>query len=117
MSDCVAICEYPLYSSFPPSAYISLTIPIVSKSRSRIEMPSCTQRSRNSGVVIWRSVGRSFFRRNIGLGIQSPQLDNLRKHLVDGEGAEFIQPLLRAVRDGRVCVLCHDVGDISAHSL
>ena len=78
MSDCVAICEQPLYSSFPLSAYISLTIPIVSKSRSRIEMPSCTQRSRNNGVVIWRSVGRSFFRRNIGLHIQSPQLDDLR---------------------------------------
>ena len=33
------------------------------------------------------------------------------KHLVDGEGAEFIKPLLRAVRDGRICMLCHDIGD------
>ena len=32
------------------SANISLTMPIVSRSRSRMESPSCTHRSRNSGV-------------------------------------------------------------------
>lgn len=56
-----------------------------------------------------------FFRLHIRLDIQSPQLDDLRKHLVDGEGAEFIQPLLWAVRNGRICVLGHDVGDILEH--
>ncbi len=34
---------------------------MVSKSRSRRDSPICTQRSRNSGVVICRSVLRSFF--------------------------------------------------------
>ena len=34
---------------------------IDSISRSAIDRPNCTHRSRNSGVVISRSVGRSFF--------------------------------------------------------
>ena len=33
---------------------------MVSKSKSRMEMPSCTHRSKKSGVVIGRSVARSF---------------------------------------------------------
>ncbi len=49
-----------------------------------MEMPSCTQRSKNSGVVISRSVGRRFFRLHIGLHIQAPQFNELRQHLVDG---------------------------------
>ena len=68
--------------------------------------------------MVWSSGGQLrevFFRLHIRLDIQSPQLDNLRKHLVDGEGAEFIQPLLRAIRDGRICVLCHNVGDVLEH--
>ena len=39
----MAICEYPLYSSFPLSAYISFTISIVSKSRSRMGFYHITQ--------------------------------------------------------------------------
>ena len=68
--------------------------------------------------MVWSSGGQLrevFFRLHIRLDIQPPQLDNLRKHLVDGEGAEFIQPLLRAIRDGMICVLCHDVGDVLEH--
>ena len=48
-------------SSFLLSAYISLINPIDSSSISPMEIPSCTHRSRNSGVVISRSVERSFF--------------------------------------------------------
>ena len=35
--------------------------PIDSSSKSAIDNPNCTQRRRNKGVVISRSVGRSFF--------------------------------------------------------
>lgn len=69
-----------------------------------MEMPRYTQRSRNKGVVIWRSVERSFFRRNIRLHIQSPQFDDLRQHLVNGKGAEFIQPFSEESGiDGSAC--------------
>ena len=46
----------PLYSSFLLSTNISFTMPMVSRSRSRMEIPSCTHRRRNRGVVISRSV-------------------------------------------------------------
>ena len=65
--------------------------------------------------MVWSSGGQLrevFFRLHIRLDIQPPQLDNLRKHLVDGEGAEFIKSLLRAVRDGRIRMFRHDVGDV-----
>ena len=55
-SSCVATFLHPLYSSFLLSTNISFTIPIVSRSRSRMEIPSCTHRRRNRGVVISRSV-------------------------------------------------------------
>lgn len=61
-SACIANSAYASgHPSFRLSTYISFTIPIVSRSRSRIESPSCMHRSRNSDVVIGRSVGRSFF--------------------------------------------------------
>ena len=44
--------------------------------------------------------GEVFFRGNIRLDIQPPQFDDFRQHLVDGEGIELVEPLLRAVRDG-----------------
>ena len=56
-----------------------------------------------------------FFRLHSRLDIQPPQLDNLRKHLVNGKGAELIHPLLRTIWDGRICVLRHDVGDVFEH--
>lgn len=37
--------------------YMSLTVPIVSRSSSEMESPICTHRSKKSGVVISRSVG------------------------------------------------------------
>ena len=81
-SACVSNSTYASgHPSFRLSTYISFTIPIVSKSKSRIESPSCTHRSRNSGVVIGRSVGRSFF--SLRPHIQPPQLDQLRQHLVN----------------------------------
>src|SRR5699024_5624557 len=43
------------------SVHISRTSPIVSRSRSRIEIPSSTLRRRNSGVVISRSLLPIFF--------------------------------------------------------
>lgn len=59
-SSCVANCAY-LQSSFLLSAYISLISPIDSISKSAIDKPNCTHLKRNNGVVISRSVGRSFF--------------------------------------------------------
>ena len=56
-----------------------------------------------------------FFRFYIRLDIQAPELDDFRKHLVDGEGTEFIKPFLRAVRDGGICMFCHDIGDVFEH--
>ena len=43
-----------MFENIAFSANISLTMPMVRRSRSRMESPSCTQRSRNSGVVISR---------------------------------------------------------------
>src|SRR5699024_2602442 len=43
------------------SVHISRTSPIVSRSRSRMEIPSSTLRRRNSGVVISRSLLPIFF--------------------------------------------------------
>ena len=63
--------------------------------------------------MVWSSGGQLrevFFRLHIRLDIQPPQLDNLRKHLVDGEGAELIKPFLRAVRDGGICMLWENEG-------
>ena len=39
----------------------TLVTPMVRRSRSRMDSPNWTQRRRNRGVVICRSVGRSFF--------------------------------------------------------
>lgn len=104
----VAISRY-LYSSLLFSAYISLTIPMVRRSRSRMDSPNWTQRRRNRGVVICRSVGRSFFRLYIRLHVQPPQLNNLGQNLIDGEGVEAVQPLLRGAGNTGVGVLCHDI--------
>ena len=50
------------------------------------------------------------------LHVQAPQLDQLGKDLVDGEGVELLQPLVGAVRNAlRIGVLCHRPGDILEH--
>ena len=49
------------------------------------DKPNCTHRSRNNGVVISRSVGRTFFRFNIRFYIQSPEFNQLWKNLVNRE--------------------------------
>ena len=56
-----------------------------SRSRSAIESPNWMHRSKNKGIVISRSVGRSFFSFHIRLYVQYPQFYQLwqdfeRKH-------------------------------------
>lgn len=104
-----------LQSSFLLSAYISLIRPIDSISRSAIDKPNCTHLSKNNGVVISRSVGRSFFRLHIRLYIQSPQFNKLWQYLVDGKCIEIIKPLFRGVWNRRVCVFGHNKGNVLKH--
>lgn len=104
-----------MQSSFLLSAYISLIRPIDNRSKSAIDKPSCTHRRRNNGVVISRSVGRSFFSLNIRLHIQSPEFNELWKHLINGKGIEPIQPLFRCIWNTCVCMFCHDKGNILKH--
>ncbi len=56
ISACVLSSQYRC-PSFTCSVYISLINPIDSSSVSAMDIPNCTHRSRNSGVVISRSVG------------------------------------------------------------
>nr|DAL75787.1 MAG TPA: hypothetical protein [Bacteriophage sp.] len=59
--------------------------------------------------------GEVFFSFHIGLHIQSPEFDQLRKHLINGKGVESIQPLFRCVRNACICMFCHDKCDILKH--
>ena len=93
----------------------TLVTPMVRRSRSRMDGPNWTQRRRNRGVIICRSVGRSFLRLHIRLHVQPSQLNNLGQDLVDGEGVEAVQPLLRGVWNTGVGVLCHDIGNVLEH--
>ena len=61
-------------------------------------IPSCTQRSRKSGVVFPAHFFEVFSGFHLRLHIQAPQFDQLGQDLVDGEGVELVQELLRAVR-------------------
>ena len=94
----------------------SFTRPMVSKSRSRILIPSCTQRSKNKGVVIGRSVGRTFFSTYIRLNIKSPKFNKLWKHLINGECIKSVQPLFRCIWDISICMLCHHIRNILEHT-
>ena len=42
--------------------------------------------------------GEVFFRFHIGLHVQPPQVNELGKDLVDGEGVELVQEILRVIR-------------------
>lgn len=56
-----------------------------------------------------------FFSLYLRLGVQSSLHNDLGQHLIDRRGVEAIQPFLRRIRDGRVCVLCHHIGDVLKH--
>ena len=57
-----------------------------------------------------------FFRLRLRLHVESPQFNELRQHLVDGERVEGFEPLVGVVRDVfRISVLRHDVCDILEH--
>lgn len=56
-----------------------------------------------------------FFRHNIGLHVDVPHLQYFRQNLVDGKHLEVLEPFVDIVRNGLVCMLCHDVGDIFKH--
>ena len=77
-----------------------------------MEMPISTQRRRNSGVVISRLLGLSFFSVDVRDEVGSPQLQDLREDLVDGEHLELIKPLVDGARDRVVGVVGHDVGHV-----
>ena len=98
--------------SFHFSTKISRTMPIVSRSRSRIDIPTSTQRSRNRAVVISRPLFACFFNVNLGYEIISPELQNFRKNLIDGKHLEILKPFINGSRNGWVRVPCHDVGDV-----
>lgn len=53
-----------------------------------------------------------FFRFDFGLKIHAPEFEDFRKHLVDGEHLEFIQPVLDGGRDAVVCMVGHDIGHV-----
>src|SRR5699024_6135558 len=59
--------------------------------------------------------GEVFFSLHIRLGVQPPQLNDLGQNLIDGKGVEPIQPFLRRIRDGRVGVLRHHIGNVLKH--
>lgn len=82
------------------------------RSRSRIEIPTSTQRSRNRAVVISRPLFACFFNVNLGYEIISPELQNFRKNLLDGKHLEILKPFINGSRNGWVRVPCHDVGDV-----
>ena len=54
---------------------------------------------------------QSFFCLNIRHQILSPQLKDLRQHLVDGKHLKLIQPLLDGLRDRRVSMICHPLSN------
>ena len=57
-----------------------------------------------------------FFRFRLRLHIESPQFNELRQHLVNGECVECFEPFVRIVRDVlRISVLRHDVCDVLEH--
>ena len=89
--------------------------PMVSKSRSRILIPNCTQRSKNKGIVIGRSVGRSFFRTNIRLNVYPPEFNKPWKNLIDGKCIKSIQPLFRCIWDICICMLGHHIRNVLEH--
>ena len=60
-------------------------------------------------------MGEVFFRLHILLCVQTPQFDDLRQHLVDGEGVETVQPLFGSVGDAGVSMTGHDIGDVFKH--
>ena len=79
-------------------------------------IPSCTQRSIKSGVVITRSLLRGFSCLYLRLHVQTPQFDQLRQDLVDGEGVEVLQPLIRGVRHLiRMGVFRHNERNVLEH--
>ena len=69
-------------------------MPIVSRSRSRIEIPTSTQRSRNRAVVISRLLFACFFNVNLGYEIISPEFQNFRQNLIDGKHLEILKPFI-----------------------
>ena len=69
-------------------------MPIVSRSRSRIEIPTSIQRSRNRAVVISRLLFACFFNVNLGYEIISPELQNFRQNLIDGKHLEILKPFI-----------------------
>ena len=53
-----------------------------------------------------------FFRFDFSLKIHTPEFENFRKYLVDGEHPEFIQPLFDGCRNTVICMVGHDIGHI-----
>ena len=79
-------------------------------------IPSCTQRSRKSGVVIPAHFCEVFSGFHLRLHIQAPQFDQLGQDLINGKGVELVQELLRAVRHiGRVRMTGHQPCQILEH--
>nr|DAT59267.1 MAG TPA: hypothetical protein [Caudoviricetes sp.] len=60
-------------------------------------------------------LGEVFFRFHLRLHIQSPQFNDGRQYLVNGKGVKFIKPLFRGVRDIRICVFGHYIGNVLKH--
>lgn len=56
-----------------------------------------------------------FFSLHIRPDVHSPQLDQLRQNLINTERIELIQPVLRIIRNKRICMLHHHICNVLKH--
>lgn len=59
--------------------------------------------------------GEVFFSLCIGLDVQSPQFNDLREYLVDGERVEVVKSVLYGVGNIRISMFSHHGSDILEH--
>ena len=100
-SSCVATFLHPLYSSFLLSTNISFTIPIVSRSRSRMEIPGWKSPAAHTGeetgeLSFHGLLHEVFFSLHIRPDVHPPQLDQLRQNLINTEHAGDISTICLA---------------------